>query len=78
MHRLKVKFLNSSKWRSAVRKGKGHVTKYSQTNAQEDFAETGLMIYNYLRNPNRLNAKVRSAMERTVPNRIAFWRSRFP
>jgi hypothetical protein len=68
----------ASKWRSAVRKDKGHVTEYSQTNAQEDFAETGLMIYTYLRNPDRLPAKVSSAMERKIPNRIALWQSRFP
>ena len=75
---VQSKLLKSSKWRSAVRKDKGHVTEYSQTDAQEDFAETGLMIYTYLRDPDRLPANVRSAMERTIPNRIAFWRSRFP
>jgi hypothetical protein len=36
------------------------------------------MIYTYLRNPDCLPAKVSSAMERMIPNRIAFWQSRFP
>ena len=75
---VQIKLLKSLKWRSAVRKDKGHVTEYFQTDAQEDFAETGLMIYTYLRDPDRLPSNVRSAMERTFPNRIAFWRSRFP
>ena len=64
--------------RGAFAEDQGHVTEYSQTNAQEDFAETGLMIYTYLCDPDRLPANVRSAMQRTIPSRIAFWRSLFP
>jgi hypothetical protein len=75
---VQVQVLKHRAWRRAVRRDKAFVTEYASTNAQEDFAESGLFAYTYLRAPERLPAEVRTALPEIMGARMAYFQDLFP
>jgi len=67
---LQSDWLGSKAWRDAVAADPGFITDYATTDDAEDFAESALFAYAYLKHPERLPATVISAIEETIPNRV--------
>lgn len=70
-------WLNSPKWRAAVRADKAFITAYAATSEQEDFAESALFGYAMTFYPERFPEADRAAIQAQIPNRLAFWRNVF-
>jgi len=67
---LQNEWLATNDWQDAVKADAGFITDYAATRPAEDFAESALFAYTYLKNPDRLPADVLTAIEETIPNRV--------
>lgn len=70
-------YLESPDWQGAVSRDGSYITKYASTSKQEDFAESALFAYTIIHHPERLPAGEREKIEKTIPNRIEFFRRVF-
>lgn len=67
---LQNEWLATNDWQNAVKADAGFITDYAATRPGEDFAESALFAYTYLKTPDRLPADVRTAIAETIPNRV--------
>lgn len=69
--------LGSTAWRDAVSRDGSFITEYAKSSEQEDFAESALFAYTIIHYPERLPDGDREKIEKTIPNRIEFFRGVF-
>lgn len=67
---LQANWIDTNDWQDAIAADTGFITDYAASDPGEDFAESALFAYTYLRNPERLPANVRQAVIDTIPNRV--------
>jgi hypothetical protein len=68
-------YIGTAAWKNAKAADNAFITNYAQTADQEDFAESALFAYTIIHNPERFPAADRAYIEKTIPNRIAFFRT---
>ena len=75
---LDADYARSSKWLKAQRADADFVTEYAANLPErEDMAESALFAYTMLKHPGRLPDDVAARVQKTMPNRLAFFRSLF-
>lgn len=74
---IQAAFLESPEWKSAVSRDGAYITEYAKTSKQEDFAESALFAYTIIHHPERFPDSEREKIEKTIPNRIEFFRRVF-
>jgi len=67
---LQNDWIITNDWQDAIAADPGFITDYATTNPGEDFAESALFAYTYLRHPERFPPAVKTAVETTIPNRV--------
>ena len=75
---LQNEFLPTRAWRRATTVDDDFITEYAATDEGEDFAESGLFAYTFLRHPERLPPSVRNATAEIMGARLAFFEKVFP
>jgi chitodextrinase len=68
-------YIRTAGWQNAKVADNAFITDYAETDDQEDFAESALFAYTIIHNPERFPAADRANIEKTIPNRIAFFRT---
>lgn len=75
---LDPRYGKSAAWRKAQRADSEFISKYAFDHpGREDMAEMSLVAYAILRHPNRVPRAMRERVERTMPNRMEFFRKLF-
>lgn len=75
---LDPKYAKSSAWKQAQRNDIASISKYAAENPQrEDIAEMSLVAYTLIYHPDRVPTSMRNRIEKTMPNRMAFFRGVF-
>jgi len=72
---LQNEWLPTNDWAAAKASDNGFITQYAKTDDAEDFAESALFAYTYIKYPDRLPNNVRVAIETTILNRVEFFRN---
>lgn len=67
---LQDDWIITNDWDDAVNADSGFITDYAASDPGEDFAESALFAYTYLRHPERLPPAVKAAVENTILNRV--------
>jgi hypothetical protein len=75
---LDAEWADSAEWRRAQATDGGFITDYAEAKPNgEDFAESALFAYTYLRHPERLPPDVVSGIQTIMPARLSFFEAIF-